>query len=208
MQSKKKKDQDEDGNKEDHGTLVTTNDASNSKEEDNAMVVHESDTMAEGGLPLGPWGEELPSGAWGASRSGSAQQNLWNSMTNTTKRNLNDDVRISRLQRMVHMLFRVGGASPARIDERNKAKNKKQMIENQQVTKVNGMKKCPKPEWHVKEPLPLCHRINLRFLAAWWNLIALVLCLFVARWYYYTSANSNDEEGVVAAWEYRDPTRL
>ena len=147
---------------------------------------------------------EIPPGAWGASRSGGSKQNLIKSFIGTTKRNLNDDVRISRIQRMIHMLLEVAGPTPATIDGKTKVKEK-----SVEKVKESGKRDPSPPKFTVENGIPYFGRVNLRWFAAWWNLIGLVILYFLWGWYYSLEENSVGENGLpVAKWEYRDPTRL
>lgn len=99
------------------------------KEEDREGGEEEED-MVEEEDPyhvLGPWGEELPRGAWGSTGSGNKAQDLSAWVINAKQENLNFEPRMNRIQRMIYVLCRVTAIKkPARVTERSKKKHCKE----------------------------------------------------------------------------------
>ena len=149
-----------------------------------------------------PWLEEMPAGTFGASRSGNCETNL---MTVSRKLNLNADIRINRLQRMIHLLFEVPGDPPLAISsQRNVNSAKNAVTEDEQKSKEKTSKDeaisssntslrrrgIKTPQWE-SGTLPFFGRINLRPLASLEGIIYALLFIMVL-WYCFTPESTKE----------------
>ena len=162
---------------------------------------------------LGPWGEELPRGAWGSTGSGNKAQDLSAWVLNAKQENLNFEPRMNRIQRMIYVLCRVTAIKqPARVTEHSKKTNAKSDNKNKaspKQQKEQGIKKCPQPKWTVYKALPGIERVNLRFFAGWWNLLFTLLCFLLLYWKYFQMGEGDGRGAKMGGYKkYRDPTRL
>jgi hypothetical protein len=174
-----------------------------------------------------PWLEEPPAGAFGAYRAGNRQQGVMSSW-NAKDNNLHAELRINRLQRMIHILFEVQGDAPKSLAAKGKksgvGKDKKKNADtsndrtegsnNSADSQMKGQgvpgatprvvsvrRGRKRPQWE-SGALPVCGRVNLRPLASFFGIVIILLAV-VVLWFKFSRATTEPRAQSQALARYR-----